>query len=84
MLGNVSCFSCRLLTFFKINLFKNSFECQKILIKIRTDIWSKLFGSVDSRQKKSLQAEKELLWIHCVVEKNVDSDPLALGQNFLY
>ena len=45
-------------------------------------IWSKLFASVNSRRKKSPQAEKELLWIHCVDEKNVDSDPLALGQNF--
>ena len=42
MLGNVSCFCCRQLTFFKINLKKNLSgtlsENQKVWIQIRTNI----------------------------------------------
>ena len=41
MLGNFSCFCCRLLTFLKINFFKKFFQeqtnCQTVLIQIRTD-----------------------------------------------
>ena len=47
MLGNFSCFSCRLLTFFKINFFQKFLsgtlsECETLLIQIRTDYLSVL------------------------------------------
>ena len=46
ILGNVSCFCCRLLAFFKISFFKKKSgtlsECQTIWTQIRTDIMSVL------------------------------------------
>ena len=46
MLGNFSCFCCRLLHFCKINFFKKIFQehyqCQTVWIQIRTDILSVL------------------------------------------
>ena len=47
MLGNFSCFCCRLLTFFKIDFFEKFLqelpsECQTVWIQIRTDILSVL------------------------------------------
>ena len=63
MLGNFSCFWCRLLTFFKTNFFEKILsvtlsKCQTVWIHIRTDVLS--FAKVISRRQKSLLASKEL------------------------
>ena len=47
MLGNFSCYCCRLLTFFKNELFQKNlsgtlFQCQTVWIQFRTDIMSVL------------------------------------------
>ena len=58
---------CRLLTFFKNNLFKSFFQehyqCQTVWIQVRTDFWSgsKLFAKVISRRQDSLLARKVLI-----------------------
>ena len=68
MLGNFSCFCCRLLTFFKISFSKNSFRNTIRVSKgsdpnqdrhsFGPDLGPKLFSLVISKQQKSLLARK--------------------------
>ena len=70
MLGNFSCFCCRLLTFFKINFFKKFFQ-KHISVKwlgYRTELnfcqslsGSKLIAKIISRRPKSPLARKGLM-----------------------
>ena len=66
MLGNFSCFCCRLLIFFKnklfqINLLGTLSECQTGWIQIRNrHFWSNLFAKFISRQQQSPLARKAL------------------------
>ena len=76
MLGNFSCFWCRLLTFFKIKIFKKLFQEHNQSVKQFGSIsgptfckslsGSKLFAKVIGRRHKSLLARKELITL-CVV-----------------
>ena len=73
MLGNVSCFFCRLLTFFNINYFKKLFQKHFQSVKrfgsrsgptfCRSWSGSKLFAKVIIRRQKMPLARKELTHI---------------------
>ena len=68
MLGNFSCFYCRLLTFFKINFFqKNSFRGN---LDLDREIWVNLFSKVISRRQNSQLAMNELVEYMNFVPKN--------------
>ena len=88
MLGNFSCFSCRLLTFFKINFSKiisgTLSECQMFWIQIRPDIlpgliWVKT-ACKDYKQTTKFTAGRQqvkfirTVWPSCSYKQSLEVD----------